>query len=568
MESLMKNANEETPSFNLIDEPWILARDKKGTTRKYSLMEIFERAVDLECLCNDLPTQDFAILRVLLAILQRAISPMLYEEDDPAEIWEKLWDLPELPLSAVSDYLKKWHYRFNLLDSKYPFLQVAQLERMTDLDGESPLSRVIADVPNRNIKRLFLMRNDDNINRISFDEAARWLIHVQAFDTGGPKSAAVGDLTAKKGKTSPGGTSWGGQIGCLFLEGKNLKETLLLNFVPTNGNDFEQLFSDDDLPVWEQAPRIVEDGHTSRSFSRGRADLFTWQSRWVKYAIAKQQIVDVVLTAGDKLPDKNSLHAIETMTTWKLGNDKYPSYFPHLHNFEKRFWQGLSSILASNVGLSESKNKCMPSGIIKWFRYIYDHKNKLHNSIQHHVFVHAIGFKYADSQSASYIDLIDDKVSLNPYLFSKKGQELVDLTCDCIEKTNRAMQALGKLAVKIYLASGGSNTDSGRKKQLQIKNSLEAETSFQLDLEFRVWISNLNENTNPPSARDKWYLIAKKVIYESAYITIRHANPKALVGSLVEINSKINSKKKQEQVWLTAASAWSSFNNKLGDIFK
>ncbi len=26
----------------------------------------------------------------------------------------------------------------------------------------------------------------------------------------------------------------------------------------------------------------------------------------------------MVLTAGDKLPDKNSLHTIETMTTWKL----------------------------------------------------------------------------------------------------------------------------------------------------------------------------------------------------------------------------------------------------------
>ena len=78
-------------SFNLVDEPWIRARDGDGNVREFSLSGLFSEAPRLQCLANDLPTQDFAILRVLLAILQRSIAPNLDEEDDPAEVWGELW---------------------------------------------------------------------------------------------------------------------------------------------------------------------------------------------------------------------------------------------------------------------------------------------------------------------------------------------------------------------------------------------------------------------------------------------------------------------------------------------
>ncbi|MDY5081288.1 MAG: type I-E CRISPR-associated protein Cse1/CasA, partial [Collinsella sp.] len=78
-------------SFNLVDEPWICVRDLGGATREVSLLELFEQASSIKCLANDLPTQDFAILRVLLAVLQRAISPTLDDDDVPAEVWGRLW---------------------------------------------------------------------------------------------------------------------------------------------------------------------------------------------------------------------------------------------------------------------------------------------------------------------------------------------------------------------------------------------------------------------------------------------------------------------------------------------
>ena len=117
----------ENVSFNLIDEPWILVRDTEGEMREVSLMELFEQAPRIRRLANDLPTQDFAILRVLLAILQRSISPTLDDDDDPAEVWGRLWAAPELPIAAIREYLDKWHGRFDLFDEEKPFMQVAGL---------------------------------------------------------------------------------------------------------------------------------------------------------------------------------------------------------------------------------------------------------------------------------------------------------------------------------------------------------------------------------------------------------------------------------------------------------
>ena len=115
---------DEKIRFNLIDEPWIRVLDDAGTAKEVSLLELFHQAPKLKCLANDLPTQDFAILRVVLAILQRSISPMLDDLDEdmePAEVWGQLWEASELPMDVIEVYLAKWHDRFDLFDPERPY---------------------------------------------------------------------------------------------------------------------------------------------------------------------------------------------------------------------------------------------------------------------------------------------------------------------------------------------------------------------------------------------------------------------------------------------------------------
>ena len=119
-------------SFNLIDEPWVRIRGEGSEEREVSLLELFKQAPHIKCLANDLPTQDFAILRVLLAILQRSILPTLDEDDDPIDVWGDLWSAPELPLDNICGYLDSWRSRFDLFDEENPFMQVAGLRTAKD----------------------------------------------------------------------------------------------------------------------------------------------------------------------------------------------------------------------------------------------------------------------------------------------------------------------------------------------------------------------------------------------------------------------------------------------------
>ena len=55
--------------FNLIDEPWILVRKNSGETTEVSLLDALTHAHEYDALAGELPTQDVAILRLMLAVL-------------------------------------------------------------------------------------------------------------------------------------------------------------------------------------------------------------------------------------------------------------------------------------------------------------------------------------------------------------------------------------------------------------------------------------------------------------------------------------------------------------------
>ena len=57
--------------FNLIDERWIRVIDKKCDIAELSLNELFRDAHLYADLCGELPTQDIAVMRILLAILHQ-----------------------------------------------------------------------------------------------------------------------------------------------------------------------------------------------------------------------------------------------------------------------------------------------------------------------------------------------------------------------------------------------------------------------------------------------------------------------------------------------------------------
>ncbi|WP_367277283.1 type I-E CRISPR-associated protein Cse1/CasA, partial [uncultured Actinomyces sp.] len=55
----------ETPSFNLLDEPWIRVTRLNGTPDEVSLLTVFREAADIAGIHGEIASQDVAILRLL-----------------------------------------------------------------------------------------------------------------------------------------------------------------------------------------------------------------------------------------------------------------------------------------------------------------------------------------------------------------------------------------------------------------------------------------------------------------------------------------------------------------------
>lgn len=131
-------------SFNLIDEPWILARFTSGETREISLKETILSWTKIRELVGELPTVSFAIQRFLLAILYRTAATQRDAITDLNE-WASLWDNPDGFSDDILVYLEEWHDRFDLWHRNFPFFQVADLRSAKN--EISSLERLVVDSP-------------------------------------------------------------------------------------------------------------------------------------------------------------------------------------------------------------------------------------------------------------------------------------------------------------------------------------------------------------------------------------------------------------------------------------
>lgn len=65
--------------FNLLTEPWIRVRLRDNTVREVSLTEALVSAQDYADLAGEMPTQNAAVLRLLLAVLFHRVLPGGYK---------------------------------------------------------------------------------------------------------------------------------------------------------------------------------------------------------------------------------------------------------------------------------------------------------------------------------------------------------------------------------------------------------------------------------------------------------------------------------------------------------
>ena len=110
--------------FNLLEEPWVCVMQENGEVKELSLIDALIHAHQYRGLSGELPTQDVAVLRLLLAVLQTVVyrydadgnEDELVETEDAYERWEEIWNEGKLPEKPIREYLAKWKERFYLYD--------------------------------------------------------------------------------------------------------------------------------------------------------------------------------------------------------------------------------------------------------------------------------------------------------------------------------------------------------------------------------------------------------------------------------------------------------------------
>lgn len=505
-------------SFSLIDEPWILVRFLNGEIKEVSIREAFARAMEIRDIVGELPTQTFAIVRLLLAILLRSLDPIR----DPVSEWRTLWNSDE-PFAVLTDeYLEKFRDRFDLLHSSEPFYQVAGLR--TANDKTSNLDKLIADVPNG--IPFFTTRQKRGIESISLAEASRWLVHCHAFDTSGIKSGALKDSRVQKGKGYGIGTAWAGSLGGVLIVGRNLRETLLLNLVlatPTG-----EPISSGDLPTWERKQLTSAVEGNGERLPVGQADLFTWQSRRIRLIVDDTRVTGVIIANGDPLKpqDFNHIQNIEPMTSWRRSErqekivGRQLVYMPKLHNPDRAMWRGLAALLPQGDRDKQSKvgSKTLPPLSLNWVRYLQSHGALMDDFVLH---TRAIGIEYITNE-AKVGEIVDDAVSIHSTLIAESGQELAIRILDAVTQTEDAVFALAKLGGNLAKAKGGE-PDGARERIREI-------AYFALDAPFRKWLVDLNVDSDYVAELDNWFNQVRTLLSHIANDAINQAGPAAWIG--------------------------------------
>ena len=460
--------------FNLIDDPWIRAMDHLGKVDELSLADFFRRAHELKALAGELPTQDAAILRVLLAVAYAVFGRedadgARVEADAPMKLlehWHKLWKLKRFSMAGVEKYFDRHRDRFGLFHPTTPFFQVAGLHAKDE--KINPVTQMICDVPSREARRFFTNRGGREAASLSFAEAARWLIHLQAWDYAGKKATIVG------GNPDGGGTGWLGKLGVVHAERENLFETLLLNMIllDQNGKPLPP-----GRPCWEMPPKPA---HKVERLPDGYADLLTWQSRRVRLFRDGGRVTGILYSYGDVFEKGNTF--VEQMSGWRPSSEKGKEnrFIPNTHSADRSAWRDLCALLSRK---SHDGKDNRPPGIVAWAAAL---KHKCLDELEI-LQLRTVGLEYGNMQ-AVVNELISDGVTVNAALLTELDKEWLPRILDAVQKTDQCVSELGRLASTLVEASGGSD-----ERALKGAAAVAREQAFfALDVPFREWLSRID----------------------------------------------------------------------------
>ncbi|KQB84545.1 type I-E CRISPR-associated protein Cse1/CasA [Corynebacterium oculi] len=509
-------------AFSLIDAPWIVCVRRDGTQGLMSLRQVFDGAADgknaVVGLRGDSPAQDYAVLRLLLAIFWRAHSVELRRNQDSVyehdEWFQEAWEEATSGAAdtTVLDYLEQYRERFDLLHAETPFMQVADLH--TEKGARLEARRIVPEAEDE----YFTMRAGEARGTLSFAEAARWLIHTQAYDYSGIKSGAVGDPRVKGGKGYPIGTGWTGSTGGTVIVGSTLRETLVLN--TTSDCLVNEL--DADRAAWERQPDTAAQRKPEAEavYPTGPADLATWQARRVRLFHDGDRVTEVLVSNGDRIPEAGANIMDDPMTPYRYSANKskngHDVYYARPFDTDRTMWKSLEPLLAleGDPGFTD-KNKApkRPRNLTQ----LAELRNL--EVVPEWANIQMVSVAYGP-QASSIAEVVASTIEIPVSLLREEARRQRRLVLDNAQATVSAAVALGSFAGQLNTAAGGEHEFQPAPTDTLLS---------RLELPFSRWLAGLDEKKLEDHAR-QWQGYVRGRVLAEADVLLRGVSPQALVG--------------------------------------
>lgn len=544
--------------FNLLDEPWVRVLQPSGEIKEVSLPEALLHAHEYVGLAGEMPTQDAAMLRLMLAVLHTVFT-RADETGEPAPIssaagakrrWQALWRAKRMPEKPILDYFAQWHERFWLFHPQRPFWQVPEASAGTAY-GAAKLNGEMLESSNK--LRLFAAYSGSGKQELTYAQAARWLLHVNAYDdnSGKPKR---GRGTEKEKFLSPG-AGWVGRLGFINAQGDNLYETLLLNLVLLR--DGQKLWGGSELPCWElDKPRSGQ--RTEIAVPDNAAQLLTLQSRRLLLCREHGKVTGYRLLGGDFFSKEDAF--AEQMTLWvqvpSQNKNASPRMQPRRHDPSKQIWREFPAVMANPI---EGKQTRKP-GVIEWLAVLRSEKRYDRTLTCYRI----TGAGYGDSDYFIN-DAFSDMLTFHADLLTDLGRAWQQWIADEVERCERAAGKVGDLASNLEKAAGRTNKNDSARIEEAAK-AAEAQYYFELDMPFRAWLASIDPQTDSEDARGRWHEQARKIALNLGEQMMLQAGPAAFSGRTVKGKAD---KKGDAKTWhYSAPEAYSWFRNGIYKIYK
>lgn len=527
--------------FNLTEEPWIYVIDNHGHTREVSLKDIFAHAHEYVDLANETPTEDIAILRLLLAIMYTVFfrydldgNPSVPEDCEAAlDRWEELYNANSFPEKTVQAYLDAHKEEFWLFHPEYPFYQWRELEDILSADKQKEGKNMHGEtLESNNKKNLFNVRGGKFKDSMSYSEAVRSMISMLAYDDASVKESKANKAGKKAsakedGKKLSPGSGWLGKCGAVYPIGNNLFDTLLLNFEMMY--DVEEFRDEDEWeewieqrPIWERDESKYSKSRMEREFvsiPSNMAEFYTFPTRRMLLVERDGSVNKYYKTYG---PFYSMNCRIEPMTLRIGTSDKRDFYEPRLHNTDQYLWQEFGMTFIGE----ENEDKPTTPGIVRWISYLKENDLIKRDEV---IRFRSVFMEYKD-KSQGIKNIGSDSLSMNSDLLADKGRYwMLQINNEIDRSKEFANKKLTWFAKQLDFASG--ITTNGN-----LENEITTQFYFRINMSFREWLLSIKRDADRRESAEKineWRSICASVAMSLGREMVDRCGTSAYIGRYV-----------------------------------